>query len=574
MLIGYAITASVYASFALMLAFLFAERKGIASLFRKRFNNPSILAIALILAFFIIFELAYVHPAEQLYFDENIYQAIALNIMHSGNALWCQFGTGLAQTCYVNSLYHDPVGWTAFIAIAFAVFGVGIDTAFALELLAGAIAILLVFLLASLISERKEYPVLAALSMAMMPLLALWARTQADIDLPFMMLTILSFLLFLVFVKRKSFGSLAAFSFSVVLVSYMRTEAILLIPVFVVLLFAFGEEGVRHALKRNAKVALDALIGNSKVLVLLLVALVLILTQVYYIGTQLQNPNYGQSANQSILSFTNFKQNIGTNLLFLVGYYNQLSFYPALFSYTIVPLAILGALVLAFRKRIRNRAGLLLLLLIWFFAYFLFYTSFFAGYATYGVDSRFMLSLLPALCLLASFALLGIADASVAAARRLRKRISGRGASAVFYVVLVVAVAALIVTPFALVLNLVTLPITGMPQQVVIAPAMQDFYSNYTDVPRNCLVFSNTPDIWLEQNISSLQLSYLGYTNESVNSIVNNYSCKVMDYGYWCLVPPFFCNTYTGKYQMQGLIPYTGNVSNKTVQFYKLLNYT
>ncbi len=574
MLIGYAITASVYASLALMLAFLVADRKGIVEIMRRRFSKYSIVALALILAFFLIFELVYVSPLEQLYFDENIYQAIALNILHSGQALWCQFGTGLVHTCYINQVYHDPVGWSAIIAIAFAIFGVGIGTAFALELLAGAISIALLFLLAGMLSERKEYAVLSAFTLAMMPLLSVWARTQADVDLPFMMLVILAFLLFTIFVKRRSFNALAAFGFGLVFVTYMRTEAILLVPLFLILLFTFSDDGIARTLRKNIRAAVEALKDNIKVLVVLLVALLLIATQVYYIGTQLQNPNYGQAFNQSVVSFSSFQSNIGINLLFLVGHYDQLSFYPAVFSYTIAPLAVLGVVALLLRNKARNRYGMLLLTGAWFLTYFLFYTSFFAGYATYGVDSRFMLQVMPPLILLASFALLGISDAGVALAKRARRGIGVHGTRLLFYAVLTVTSVALIIVPFALVLNLTTLPPSAMPQQVVIAPAMSNFYANYTDVPRNCLVFSNTPDTWLEENYSSLQLEYIGSTNRSMNATISSYSCKVMDYGYWCLVPPFFCNAYMNEFKMQSLIPYSVNVSNKSIQFYRLLNYT
>ncbi len=574
MLIGYALTVSVYASFALMLAFVIADRKGMASLMRRRFSKYSLAALALVLIFFLVFELVYVSPLEQLYFDENIYQAIALNILHSGQSLWCQFGTGLVQTCYVNSLYHDPVGWSAFIAIAFAIFGAGIQTAFALELLTGVLSIVFLFLLASLLSERKEFAVLSAFSLAMMPLLSVWARTQADADLPFMMLVILSFLLFAIFVKRRNFNSLAAFSFSVVFISYMRTEAILLVPLFLILLLTFGEEGVKNTLRKNVRAATGALLNNSKVLALLLVALLLIATQVYYVGVQYQSPDYGQAANQTVVSLTNFRANISTNLLYLIGYYNQLSLYPAVFSYTIAPLAVLGIAALLLRNRARNRYGILLLTGMWFLTYFVFYTSFFAGYATYGVDSRFMLQVMPPLVLLASFALLGMGDIAVAAAKRMRKRIGGTETKLIFYTVLAIASAALIVVPFALVLNLTTVLPSAMPQQVVIAPAMSNFYSNYTDVPRNCLVFSNTPDTWLEQGYNSIQLDYLDASNRSMNNTISDYSCKVMDFGYWCLVPPFFCNAYMNRFKMQPLIPYSANVSNRSTQFYRLLNYT
>ncbi|MGC8538693.1 MAG: hypothetical protein ACP5MK_02385, partial [Candidatus Micrarchaeia archaeon] len=37
-------------------------------------STASILALGALVAFFIAFSLLYVHPAEQLFFDENIYQ--------------------------------------------------------------------------------------------------------------------------------------------------------------------------------------------------------------------------------------------------------------------------------------------------------------------------------------------------------------------------------------------------------------------------------------------------------------------------------------------------------------------
>ena len=69
-----------------------------------------------------------------------------------------------------------------------------------------------------MLSERKSFAAVATLAFSLMPQLFIWSRTQADVDLPFMMLAILSFLLFMVFMKRKSLYSLGAFAFSLDLV--------------------------------------------------------------------------------------------------------------------------------------------------------------------------------------------------------------------------------------------------------------------------------------------------------------------------------------------------------------------
>ena len=352
-LLGYEVTAVIYSSFILMLAFLFLERKGIGDLLRKHIDRYSILALIVILLFFAAFSILWVSPTEQLYFDENIYQGIAINILRNGNALWCQYGTGYLSNCYVNEVYHDPVGWSAFIAIAFAIFGIGFGTAYNLELFVGILSIVAIFLLSSLLINRKSFAILSTSAFALMPQLFIWSRTQADIDLPFMMLSIFAFFFFLAFIKRKSIYSFGLFVFSLDLVAYMRIEAFLLILVFAVLLLIFGEEGVRQTLSERKKQLMKAL-ENTKLLLVLLAFLFLLLPEVYYIGIEASNPSYGQPANQSILSFGNFKVNAVTNTLFLFGALNGMNStnsYPIEFHPLIMSVAVLGVLFFFFDRR-------------------------------------------------------------------------------------------------------------------------------------------------------------------------------------------------------------------------------
>ena len=575
MLLGYEITAAVYSSLILIIAFLAIERKGIAQLLRGCIDRYSLAALAAILIFFLVFSILFVSPVEQLYFDENIYQAIALNILNHGNALWCQFGTGYAQTCYVNAIYHDPVGWAAIIAIAFAVFGIGPQTAYGLELLVGLLSILFVFLLASLLFKRKSYAVLSALAFSLMPMLFIWSRTQADFDLPFMMLATLTFLFFAIFMRRKSLGSFALFAFSLDLVSYLRMEAILLVPIFAVMVFILGEKGIAETFRERTRLVWTSMQNNTRVLVLLFVFLLLLLPEVYYISLETQNPTYGQPANTSVLSLANFKANIGTNLSYLFGQINGISYYPTAFHYAITPLAILGAFALALDKKIRNRFGVLIMLLLWFAAYFGFYTSFYAGGATFGVDSRFFLQILPPLCLLAAYGILKLADlARFAFSSRSRNK---TGAKLAFGSVAVVLTLVLLVFPFVQLSGNITLPPQGMPQQSVIRPALNLFYSNYKSVPQNCLVFSFTPDIWFEANRSSAQIGYLSGSNSTVKQEITQYSCYVLDYGYWCVVPPYhdtLCHYLLTKYAVQNLTSPAPPFGGSNVTFYRILNYT
>ncbi|MCL5239696.1 MAG: glycosyltransferase family 39 protein [Candidatus Marsarchaeota archaeon] len=576
LLLGYAITGAVYASFLLLLACVYMARKDISGLLRRGIDRYSLAILAAVIAFFLIFALVYVSPVEQLYFDENIYQGIAINILHNGNALWCQFGTGHLTSCSANALYHDPVGWSAFLAIAFAIFGIGIQTAYALELLCGVLSILFIFLLASVMWERRGFAAVAALAMSVMPGLFIWSRTQADFDLPFMMLAILTFFFFMVFVRKKGIYTLGAFAFSLSLTAYMRIEAILLVPLFALLLVLFGEQGVKRVLRERLSMIKQVMLDNTKVLLLLLAFILLLLPQVYYVAVQAQQPSYGQPSSQAVVSLSNFMSNIGTNSRFLVGLINGSLYYPAAFHYAIFPLALVGVAVLLLRRKLVNRFGTLLMLGLWFLAYFLFYTAFYAGSVTYGVDSRFMLQILPPLCLLAAYALIGIGDAAAMAMSRFRKNARIReGNGAAFYAVLTVASIVLLVLPFAFLAPTVALPPSEMPQQAVILNAMNTFYNSYNAVPANCLVFSFTPDIWYEVNRSSAQIGYLMASNQTIHDEISSYSCLVLDYGYWCVVPPYHSTTCAyalNHFKLENLTPVSPN--NTGVAFYRILNYS
>ena len=402
-----------------------------------------------------------------------------------------------------------------------------------------------VFLLASSVSEKKGFAVIAALIFLMMPQLYIWARTQADFDLPFMMLATLAFFFFFVFQRRRSFGTLATFAFSLSLVVYMRIEAMLLVPLFALLLLVYGNDGPIGNVKGNVREAYNALTNNAKVIALVIVFLVLLLPEIYYIASQF-NPSYGQPQGQPILSLANFISNSKANVPFLFGLMNGISAYPLIFHGTVMALAIIGtgiaigvAIFGALRRNHKKRGdiglGKILALWLWFFAYFLFYSFFYAGSVTYGVDSRFMLQILPALSLLAAFTILELSEIlSDLFSARLK---SDGNRQALLYAASGILVAAAVIYPFAGLVPIITLAPQQMPQQSVILRSVDFFYGNYSAVPENCLVFTFTPDIWFEVNRSAAQIGYLQGANDTLKASFANYSCKVFDYGYWCSCP-------------------------------------
>jgi len=349
----------------------------------------------------------------------------------------------------------------------------------------------------------------------------------------------------------------------------MRIEGILLIPLFMLLLFLFGSEGVRHSIKKTA-IELKNTVDSPFLLSIILLTLLLFFPEIHYFAIEAANPSYGQPASVSILSFVNFKENLYANAMYVLGLIQN--FYPEVDFATLGPLALIGLCLLLFVREHKNRFGIASVLGLWPLLYFLFYTAFYAGGVTYGVDVRFMLQILPGLSILAGFALFEIAQLPGMLIRRLKNKYTT-------YTIVVALFVLLAAFPFVKISSLITLAPNNMPQQTVIYPAMVAFYANYEKVPTNCLVFSSTPDIWYEIGRSAAQITYFDTSlNESVKSVLSNYSCFVFDYGYWCQVPPEHngvCNVAINDYKTKILATtYIPNSAyNSNVTYYELLNY-
>ncbi len=569
MLLGYIITLVTVSAFALLLAFIYASRKALREVLSEGINRYSVAGLVLILVFFTVFALLLVHPVEQLYFDENIYQGIALNILHSGNALWCQYGTGYLGTCFVNQLYHDIVGYDVFIAIAFAIFGSNAQTAYALELLVGGLSIIGVFLLASVLTRRREVPVFSALVFSMIPELFIWSRTQAVPDMPFMMLTVFTAFFFVVLAKRPRNGTLAMFLMSLVLVLYTRTEGLLLLPAFALLYFLLGKDGIRKTL-RDKLALLKVGLSEPASLVLVLLFVFMLLPVLYYSITELRAPSYGNSSSQSLFSLANAQQNLPANLQFITAISNTV--YPEISSVNLVPLAVAGAAALLFFTSKRNRFGVLAFLGVLTVSYLLFYPFFYAGSYNYGVDVRFVLQTLPFLAVFAGFGIFGIGTAI----HYLISKKAKRRVNAIKYSIYAVLVVALVAYPFTVYSPLITIPPGQMPQESYPNNATSFFYSNYNAVPSNCLVFSFTPDLWYQYGRSAAQIGYISGANQSITESFKSYSCYVLDYGYWCTVPPYqdtVCKNAISAYNLSVLASQP-NSHGSSFAFYRLVNYS
>ena len=580
--IGYLFTAAMAISFAGFVISAFLSKRDILAALDKSIGPRALIALFATIAFFVIFSLLFVHPAEQLYFDENIYQGIAINVLQHGNAEWCNYGTGYLHTCLSSVIYHDPVGWTFFMAIAFAVFGIGTTTAYGLQLLVGAVSIALVFLFSLILLRSRAAAVLAAAFAATSPPLFVWSRTEAVVNLPFMAFTLLSFFMFYAFVKTGTRRSFAAFLMSLVMALYMRVEAALLVPIFAFLyLFAAGS-GISDSILSIPKRVRS--IMSSKTALLLLVAFALLtLPELSFLMQQSQTGNYGQTSS-GLFSLSAFKSNIVPNVTFFLGMLNQISSYPAVFPLETTVIAILGAIVLAVDTRVKDRYAILLALGLWVMTFHLFYDFFYAGSVLYGVDSRFMLEILPPLFVLAGFGVYSLSEApfrilaafKAAMHPKRRKRSRQHSTNPLAYALAFALSAVLIAYPFIALMPNFTLEPGHMPQQSVVLRMVNFIYGNYTSVPSNCLVFSFTPDVWYELNRSAAQIGYFNTQGPSFVKFEKQFSCFVFDHGYWCNTEPFStktCGYYDSTYNTTTLAS-SLNSSGFGPAIYQLLNYT
>ncbi len=550
MILGYILTLvySVLLAGFLVTAFML---RGVISKKVLHDTTISYIVLALLLiAFFVLFSLLRVSPVEQLYFDENIYQGIALNILHAGNALWCQYGAAMFTSCGTPQIYHDPAEISFYIAIAFAIFGISTQTAYGMSLLIGSVSIFLVLLLGSSLFGKRE-GLASAIVFALIPEIMIWSRTQALPNLIFMMFAILTFYAYEIYRNNRTATSMAFFLFALGIAVYVRIEAMLLVPLFIIIM-AY-ESIAANGIKRTFKVLLNP--ESRLKLVTVILFAIMIIPEIYYIFYEVQNLNYGYGSAiicgvraTAALSLSNFKCNIGPNVNFFLGAFTARSYYPAYFSVMTTLIAIIGALAL-FRKG-KNDVQLVLLLL-WIFIFYIFYSAFYAGSVNFGVDARFMLVIYPAIAILAGFGIANLSRGIPNIFVRLRKRDWSTKKKLLQNAIFVLLLALFTMMPFYNALSVITITTQNMPQQAMPLNYVNFVYQNASMVPNNCLVFTFDPELWAMQNKSSAQQNFLAMNNSNFTKFASKYSCYVFDMGYWCTTPQFKMNTcvnYIKKY--------------------------
>ncbi len=515
-----------------------------------------ILAVV-IAAVFLSAELAIVKPTQLLFFDDAIYQGGALDLLHMGQAWMCDYGTPLV--CYTGEIFHEPVGTSFMLAMGYALFGVHLSVVYDTMLVVTLIGVLMAFLVGSVLFENPVAGLFAGLIVGLSPVVLIWAVPTTS-DIPMFAVSLVAIFMMLVFVKRKSVYTLLAVLLSLALVTYTKVDALLYVPVILLMFLVLDKNGIRKNFKLFKRNFME-----PAFLAVILIFAVTIMPEGIYSYSQLTTGDYGAqgtnipyscsaSVGYIITNTTIGLQNIGANicanaLFWLDTYEGQFAPQPLIYT----GLAIVGVGALLFRKRKELAA-----LAIWFGSFFMLYAAFYAGSVLYGVDWRFMLALIAPVSILGGYAAsLSFIGKRLQSRKRSRKII--KWAAYAFIV-------AIIFYPLYALSPILDVQPSSI-QQAGDARFYEGFvFNNSKLIPSQCLVFSYDPTLFMINNRTSAQLSDL--YPQAYQSYKEQYNCLVVDWGYWCYTPNDICTYVQNTFTLNSIINATYVPFNRTYAFY------
>ena len=559
----YMLTSGIIISFAGFLFFAARSRKDISKAIASAgINREMILAALVIVLLFASLELLLVKPMQQLFFDDVIYQGGALDLLHMGQAWQCNYGS--PTQCFVGLIFHEPVGAPFNIAIAFIIAGVHQYAAYGFFFFLSILSVFLVFVITMLMLKEFEYAIFAEALMALSPVLLVWAFPTTS-DLTMLAYSLIAVFSALIFVYRKSINTFGMVLFSVSLAMYMKVDAAIYIVLIPLIYIVLDSRSITESVRINfRRIKYNAF--NLKVLLVVLLFVIAAAGELIYTVNEYNVGVYGYantviqntclSANSINVTHNfdlqNFDANACANIFFWFdafqggsGAYHIMQ--PIFFTF----LAVIGIMtMLAYNRR------QLLALTVWLFAFFLIYTSFYAGAVTYGVDWRFMLSMIAQVSILGGFGAGAIAIAA-------KKWMGLKG-----YAVAIAVISLLIAYSFYMVVPDLAVSPSSISQAQQ-ARFYQNFvYSNASAIPRSCLVFSFDPELFNLNNLSAMQFGNItaAYTESGLSFYLDKYPCLVVDYGYWCYTPEFegLCNAVKSTFALSPIATAKDNFSGES----------
>jgi hypothetical protein len=295
----------------------------------------------------------------RIYYDEDIYENVAQNILWMGRAQMCNEGTIEADTfrCDASEYNKEPNAFPFLVSLAFRLTGVRESAAHALNHVVFALGAVALFWLSAMLFERASVGIGAALVYTLTPQNLLWGATVAAEPgaASFAAVGVGAFVLFC---RRPSWRTGLFGASALAFACQFRPESGLVLAVAgAIVLFLARDLFKRQALWATA-----------------LLTLVLLVPQLAHIWA-VRHERWG-SSDSGKFSFEYAKANLGPN----VQYYAGGKDFPRLFT----ALALLGLL-----RPGRRRESLSIL--VWFVLLFAIFVPFYAGSYRYGADVRFSL---------------------------------------------------------------------------------------------------------------------------------------------------------------------------------------
>ncbi len=549
-MLEYIFTIGIVISFAALIVGVINDRKNIKKiLIDSGFRLKHLTLVVAILLVFILMETYFIHATQLLFFDDVIYQAMSLMLLHSGQAWMCNYGTPVA--CFSGQIFHEPIGLSFNFAIAFALFGTSRSIAYGTELGLGVISVFMSFFASLLLLKDKRAAFFTELLMALSPAILVWAK-PTNSDLAVLAYSLVAMFFLLVFIRKKNLWSFSNMLFSFSLLLYMKVNEVFFIPVFVAFYLLLENKSVSKNMENMFK-AIRNNIFNTRLLLVVFFFMITVVPSILYSFNESKTDTYGWQGTiiqntcsqnlapvnvTSVINLVNFKTNVCANLAFWFNKYkSQYIMQPIIFTL----LGVLGAILMLFigkNKRILAAIG------IWFFVFFFLYTGFYAGSVIYGVDWRFMLSLIAQASMLGGFAASEILDLVNYYARGIMKN-----KTVVINAIALVIMLAVIFVPIYRLLPLLSVDPSSI-QQAGDARFYEGFvYNNSQVIPRGCIVYSYDPTLYQLNNITSTQIDNL-YNVTQVNAYMKQYKCLVLDYGYWCHTPQNQCSYAPQSYNL------------------------
>lgn len=465
---------------------------------RQWIAAAAVAAIAFGLAF------GFAPRTHRIYYDENIYLHIGQSIAATGKAQMVNSGELKYGELIVNQAEYNkqPNAYPFLLSLIYRITGPSEFLSFVFNNIVFAAGAFLMLLLGFLLFGEFKTGLYAAAAYIVIPQNILWHNTTAAEPANTAAILLTVFLAYC-FIRTSKLTLLFLAFITAAFAAQFRMETLLVFPLILVFLFIESRETFRE----------------PKAYYVVPLVLLLLLPHVLHLFC-FQGHSWG-SATPDKLGFSYLGHNLSTNGLFLL---NNRDF-PVLLT-----LAALAGFL--FRRKLAEKmqAG------VWFLVFWGVFLFFYAGSYYYGADIRFSLMAFPPLALLAGA---GLGDLDGWAARRLRRpRTAIIGA-------LVLAAAFLSFAPRA----------RTVGQEAWAARA--DHHSAremLAFIPKDAIVFTHNPNIFLFWGRSSAQASILaGYDESALDGLKSSFPGGVyFHYNFWCNVSDplqqSFCKSILDKF--------------------------